>query len=72
MSKKPKLDEFHYHEMVDRLHVVMVIVDDHLQQHPVAKIETKIGTHISAAVDHLWQAYQIAGNINIKEQDGTD
>ena len=34
---KPTLDEYHYHEIVDRLHIVMCMIDDHLQQHPVTK-----------------------------------
>jgi hypothetical protein len=62
MSGKPKLDEFHYHEMLDRLHVMMAMADDHLQQHPVAKLETEVASHISSAVDHLWHAYQLIGN----------
>ena len=61
MSKKPELDEFHYHEMLDRLHVVMSMVDVHLQQHPVAKIEPEIKDLISHAQDSLWQAYQLIG-----------
>jgi hypothetical protein len=63
MSKKPELDEFHYHEMLDRLHVIMSMVDVHLQQHPVAKIETEIKDLISHAQDSLWQAYQLTGTI---------
>ena len=58
-SKKVELDKFHYHEMLDRLHVVMSMIDDHLQQHPVAKIETKIKDLISEAQDKLWEAYQL-------------
>jgi len=42
MSKKIKLDKYHYHEMLDRLHVVICMIDDHLQQHPVAKVELEI------------------------------
>ena len=42
MSKKIKLDKYHYHEMLDRLHVVISMIDDHLQQHPVAKVELEI------------------------------
>ena len=61
MSKKPELDEFYYHEMLDRLHVVMSMVDVHLQQHPVAKIEPEIKDLISHAQDSLWQAYQLTG-----------
>ena len=61
MSKKPELDEFYYHEMLDRLHVVMSMVDVHLQQHPVSKIEPEIKDLISHAQDSLWQAYQLTG-----------
>ena len=64
---KPKLDRFHYHEMLDRLHVIMSMADDHLQQHPVAKIESEIGKHISDAVTSLFQAYQLAGQIEYEK-----
>jgi len=59
---KPELDEFHYHEMTDRLHVMMHSIDTHLQQHPVAEVETELSNHITKAVDHLWKAYQISGS----------
>lgn len=67
MSSKKKignitLDEFHYHEMLDRLHVITSMIDHHLQQHPVAKIETEIKKLINEAQDKLWEAYQITGN----------
>jgi predicted protein tyrosine phosphatase len=61
-ENKPKLDKFHYHEMLDRLSVVMDITDRHLQQHPVAKIDTEIKDHISKAVDELYEAYLKMGN----------
>jgi hypothetical protein len=63
---KPKLDEFHYHEMTDRLHVIMSMIDDHLVQHPVAKLDKKINKLIDEANDKLAEAYQIAGNLEIK------
>jgi len=62
MSKKIKLDKFHYHEMLDRLHVIQCTIDDHLQQHPVAKIETDVKDLISEAQDKLFEAYQIVGS----------
>lgn len=64
MSELPGLDEFHYHELLDRLHVTMSNIDDHLQQHPVAKLNTDIKDLISEAQDKLWEAYQITGNKN--------
>jgi len=39
------------------------MADDHLQQHPVAKIESEIGKHIGDAVTSLFQAYQLTGQI---------
>lgn len=59
----PELDQFHYHEMLDRLHVMMQVVNNNAQQHPVAKIETEIKEHISKSIDHLWLAYQKTGQI---------
>lgn len=64
---KPPLDQFHYHEMLDRLHMIMEITDTHLQQHPVAKIESEIGKHIDDAITSLWQAYQLTGQIDYKK-----
>ena len=67
MSTKPELDKFHYHEMLDRLHVVMSMADDHLQQHPVAKIESEIGKLIESAITNLYQAYQLTGKIEFEK-----
>lgn len=52
------LDDNHYHEVLDRLHLVMSIIDDHLIQHPVCKIETDIKDLITDAQYKLWEAYQ--------------
>lgn len=65
-SKKKKigkieLDDYHYHELLDRLHVIMCTIDNHLIQHPVCKIETDVKDHVSNAVDQLFIAYQLIG-----------
>ena len=59
----PELDEFHYHEMLDRLSVMMQVVNNNVQQHPVAKIDKELKEHISNAVDQLWLAYQKTGQL---------
>lgn len=69
MSTKPELDKFHYHEMLDRLHVVMSMADDHLQQHPVAKIESEVGQLIDSAITNLYKAYQLTGKIEFEKFD---
>ena len=58
-----ELDDFHYHEALDRLHVVMDIIDSHLTQHPVLKLETEVKDLVDDAQIKLWEAYQIIGNI---------
>jgi len=62
MAKLPKLDDFHYHELLDRLHVIMCTIDEHIQQHPAAKLDTELNSLISAAQDKLWEAYQLTGS----------
>ena len=59
----PKLDEFHYHEMLDRLSVVMNLVDDALVQHPVAKLDKDIQRLIDEANEKLSEAYQLTGGL---------
>jgi len=60
---KPKLNDGHYLEIVDRLHVVSSIVDTHLLQHPVCKLEKDVTEKVDAALNLLFEAYQIAGKL---------
>ena len=54
-----ELDDFHYHELMDRLSVIMDTLDHSVVQHPVSKIETEIKDEITEAHDHLFKAYQL-------------
>ena len=54
-----KLKPEDYQQMVDRIKVISNVIDNNLQQHPVAKIHTNIKDHISAAVDELYKAAEI-------------
>ena len=70
MSKKSnkigiELDDFHYHEALDRLHVIMDTIDNHLIQHSVLKLETEVKELVDEAQNKLWEAYQIIGNIKM-------
>jgi hypothetical protein len=64
MSVKDKLDQFHYHEALDRLHVVMSTINDHILQHPVCKLEKKVGNKVDKALILLFEAYQEVGEIS--------
>ena len=55
------LNEGHYHEITDRLHVIMSIIDEHIIQHPVGKINKKIYKKVEKAQTLLWEAYQESG-----------
>ncbi len=74
MSKKKigdvELDDLHYHELMDRLSVVMETLDNSIVQHPAAKIETTIKDEITTGYDHLFKAYQLVSQIrfNTKEK----
>jgi len=65
MSKlTDKLNPGHYLELMDRLHIVMSTVDDHLIQHPLAKAEREIRNKLYTAVDALYDAYQEVGKLD--------
>lgn len=57
----PQLNSGHYHEITDRLHVVMCTIDEHLLQHPVAKLDKNVSEKIAAALDLLFEVYQETG-----------
>ena len=55
MKNLPKEE---YLQMLDRIKVISNVIDNNLQQHPVAKINLQIKDHISASVDELYKAAQ--------------
>jgi hypothetical protein len=63
MRLKDKLNSGHYHEMMDRLHIIMENINNHLIQHPVAKVDKKVNEKLNTALENLWDAYQITGNL---------
>lgn len=63
MSSKKKvgdieLDDFHYHEVVHTLNLVLGLIDENLIQHPVLKLEKEARQEVEKATDHLFAAYQ--------------
>ena len=49
-----ELDDFHYHEVMDRLSVIMDNIDRQLMQHPVLKLETEIKNQVDEGLTILW------------------
>lgn len=60
-----KLDEFHYHEMVDRCSLMMEIIAEQLLEHPAVQKEKKIREKVNKAFELLSDAYQISANIRL-------
>lgn len=63
MAKKNKLgnlelDDFHYHEVVHTINLLMGLIDESLIQHPVLKLEKEARREVEKATDHLFEAYQ--------------
>lgn len=63
-SKKPKkntINKGHYLELMDRIHVVMCNINDHILNHPLTENETDITDKVEEAFSNLWDAYQLVG-----------
>lgn len=57
---KDKLDKFHYHEVLDRTHMIRNIIDNELYNHPA--ISKKMKKHIDKVQILLGKVYQLAGS----------
>ena len=63
------LDEFHYHEAMDRAAMLTDMVDSYLVQHPVFKAEKEFAEKIEQAGMLLAEAYQIVGDLSCKRSE---
>lgn len=57
------IDEFHYHEVIERLHIINVMIDNFLLDHPLVEQELALRHLIQEGQNHLERAYQLAGNM---------
>jgi len=65
---KIKLDVFHFHEMMDRIHTINCSINDQLLEHPVTAKYKSLYNKIEKATDLLAEAYRMAGNLNFKSE----
>lgn len=56
-----KINDGHYLELLDRLHVSTCNLEDHLLNHPLTKKEKDVEKLIKFSVLNLSRAYQIVG-----------
>ena len=65
--KKNKINDGHYLEVLDRLHVVSSIIDDHLSHHPLVKKEKQIDKLIKFTIVNCPPRIRLPVNYYMKE-----
>jgi hypothetical protein len=55
------LDQFHWHEALDRTHIICENIDNNLLQHPVCKLDKEVSKKVDQALTTLYEAYQLMG-----------
>lgn len=66
--KNNKINQGHYLELLDRLHVQSCMVEEHLFNHPLTKKNKKIKKLIDDAGWALVEAYQIVGEKMFRDE----
>jgi hypothetical protein len=57
-----EINDGHYLELMDRLHIVMSNIDDHILNHPLTDINEDVKSKIDESLTLLFEAYQLIGN----------
>jgi hypothetical protein len=57
-----EINDGHYLELMDRLHIVNCTIDDHILNHPLAEVNKDVQEKIDEALGLLLEAYQMIGN----------
>jgi hypothetical protein len=56
-------NEAQYLELMDRIHIASVNLDDHILNHPISLANPDVKHHLSVALDNLLIAYSNLGYI---------
>ena len=62
LSMENKINDGHYLELMDRLHIISCTIDDHILNHPLAEANKDVQIKIDEALSLLMDAYQMIGN----------
>lgn len=66
--KKNKINEGHYVEAFDRLHLITDMMDRHLMGHPVIRKNKEVKKLIKFSIINLMEAYQRLGNYEYEKE----
>ncbi len=64
-----ELDQFYYHEMLDRLALINDMIENYLISHPVSEQHSNLRDTIENAQDALGEAYLMMGDIAFKNKE---
>jgi hypothetical protein len=63
MLKLEPINPGHYLELMDRLHVVLCNINDHIFYHPLALQNKEVAILVESAIEKLAEAYQLVGTL---------
>jgi len=61
MKMHPSLDDFSYHEVADRCHLIMDMIQNHLIDHHAMKHHPEQVEILDKAITMVWKVYQNFG-----------
>ena len=67
-QKKNSINDGHYLELMDRLHIVICTLNDHCLEHPLSQSDKEIKFQIEYAIGQIWDAYQLVGSKEYKDE----
>jgi hypothetical protein len=67
-AKKQKIDDYHWHEVVDRTWLCMEMLACALENHPVIKSEPELDALLGAAHSAMFRLYQTAGQKHLAKK----
>lgn len=66
---KNEINDGHYLELMDRIHILMSTLQEHIIEHPVSEQNSKIKKRLNKSINILWDTYQIVGDLSFKKQE---
>ena len=65
-----KIDTYHYHETVDRAHMISCIFHDHIVEHRAVKATPELRAKADEIAEALGEFYQMCGNVSFDFDEG--
>ncbi len=62
-ENETKINDGHYLELMDRLHVIMCTLNDHCVEHPLTETDSELKFQLEYTLGRLWDVYQYVGNM---------